>query len=325
MRVISGIQPTGIPHLGNYFGALKKWVELQNEGNECFYFIANQHALTVNKDGEELKQNTIKLAASLLAIGLDPERSTIFIQSDLPIHSQFAWILSCIAPMGQMERMIQFKEKADKSQESATLGLFSYPVLQAADILLYKPELVPVGIDQAQHLELTRTLVKKFNSRYKEIFPEPKTLHTQTTKVVGLDGKSKMSKSYNNYISIIDDEKTLWKKLAPAVTDPARVKITDPGTPEICNIFSLHKLISPKKDIQWSREGCSKAKIGCIECKKKLFKNINILLEPIRDSYNSWMSKPEQVREILHQGGKKALSVAQETYKEVCELVGFNY
>lgn len=323
MRVVSGMQPTGIAHLGNYFGAFANWVKLQNEGHECFYFIANQHAITIPQDGKQLSKATLELAATFLAAGLDPDKSTLFVQSDVPAHSQLAWVLSCFAPMGQMERMVQFKEKAAK-QQSASLGLFSYPVLQAADVLLYKADMVPVGVDQAQHLELTRDLVQKFNNYYhKQIFPEPKTLHTKTTKVVGLDGKSKMSKSFDNYIGLIEDSDTIWKKLAPAVTDPARVTKNDPGNPDICNIYSLHKLLSSEQDCKWSNDGCRSATIGCIDCKKRLFENAEKLVGPIRESYNEWMAKPDEIKKIFALGAEKASAVALETLDEVFALVGF--
>lgn len=322
MRVLSGVQPTGSPHLGNYLGAFVNWLQLQNDGKDCFFFVANQHAITLQQDPIKLKQQTLELCAIFLAIGLDPNKSTLFVQSDVPGHAQLSWILSCLAPIGQMERMIQFKEKS-KREEDATLGLFSYPVLQSADILLYKANLVPVGVDQAQHLELTRDLARKFNNRYKEIFPEPQTLHTKITKVVGLDGKSKMSKSQNNHISIIEEKDEIWKKLAPAVTDPARIKRSDPGNPEICNIYSLHKLFSTQEDIAWVEDGCKNAKIGCIECKKKLFERIEEKIAPIRESYKEWMAKPDEVKEIFAQGAKKANTVAQETLNEVHKLIGF--
>jgi len=323
MRVISGIQPTGTPHLGNYFGAFANWVALQNEGHECLYFIANQHAITLPRESEIIKKFTLELAATMLAVGLD--KSTIFVQSDVPEHSQLTWIFSCLAPMGVMERTIQFKEKSEKSPGDATLGLLLYPVLQAADILLYKPNLVPVGIDQAQHLELTRELARKFNNRYKEIFPEPETLHTKTKKVVGLDGKAKMSKSYDNYIGITYEKEKVWKKIAPAVTDPARVKKSDPGNPDICNIYKLHTLFSQQDDLDWAQNGCKKAEIGCVECKKKLFENMELLLEPIRENYKKWMAKPDDLHDILAQGAKKASAIANKTLQEVYELVGFRY
>lgn len=325
MRVFSGIQPTGMAHLGNYLGALKNWVNLQQEEHECFYSIANQHAITLPQDRENLRKSTLQTAAILFSIGLNPEKSTIFVQSDVPAHTQFAWILSCLSPIGEMERMIQFKEKSKKTRHMANLGLLSYPVLQAADILLYKANLVPVGKDQEQHLELTRLLVKKFNNFYKPIFVEPKTLHTKTIKVVGLDGTAKMSKSAKNHISIVENEKTLWEKLSTAVTDPARIKKTDKGNPQICNIYSLHKLFSTQQDLEWVVAGCSNAKIGCIECKKKLFKNINELLKPIREKYVEWMKNPEKIKISLKNGAQKANKIAQQTLDEVYDIVGFKY
>lgn len=326
MRIISGIQPTGTIHLGNYFGALKKWVELQEDPkNECFYFIANQHAITIPQDSTQLKEITLDVAAIMLAVGFNPDKCAIFVQSDVPAHAQLAWVLNCLSPIGEMERMIQFKEKSKKMKALTSLGLLAYPTLQAADILLYKADLVPVGIDQTQHLELTRTLAKKFNNTYGNLFPEPKTLHTKTTKIVGLDGTSKMSKSAGNHISIVEDEETLWKKLSTAVTDPARIKKTDPGNPEICNIYSLHKIFSPEQDLQWTHTGCTKAEIGCVSCKKKLFEQINNTVAPFREQYNTWKQKPEKIKAILKDGAQKANNVAQETLEQVYDLIGFRY
>jgi tryptophanyl-tRNA synthetase len=326
MRVISGIQPTGTIHLGNYFGALKKLVELQeNPQNECFYFIANQHAITIPQDSTKLKQATLDVAAIMLALGFNPNKCTIFVQSDVPAHTQLAWILNCLSPIGEMERMIQFKEKSKKLKSKTSLGLLTYPTLQAADIMLYKANLVPVGIDQAQHLELTRTLVKKFNKVYANFFPEPKTLHTKTTKIVGLDGTSKMSKSTQNYISIVEEKEPLWKKLSTAVTDPARIKKTDPGNPDICNIYALHKIFSSKQDLTWVRTGCLNAKIGCVVCKNKLCENINMYIQPFREKYTKWKQKQDDLRDILKDGAQKANTIANETLEQVYKLVGFRY
>jgi len=321
MRVFSGIQPTGTSHLGNYFGAFANWIKLQNEGHEFFYCIVNQHAITMPQDPVTLQKNSFEMAATFLAVGLD--KSALFFQSDVPAHSQLAWVFNCLVPMGQMERMIQFKEKSKDQELSATLGLFAYPVLQAADILVYKADTVPVGIDQAQHLELTRLIAKKFNTQYKEIFPEPKTLHTETMKIVGLDGSAKMSKSKNNYIALNEDEETLWKKISVATTDPARVTKNDPGNPFVCNIYTLHTLFSDKAAIGWVVDGCQKAKIGCIECKKKLFLNINNFLKPIRDQYQYWIERPKELKSFFDAGTKKANAIANETIKEVYDIIGF--
>lgn len=325
MRILSGMQPTGTPHLGNYFGALINWVKLQNEGHECFYCVVNQHAITLPQDPELLKKRTLELAAIFIAVGIDPEKSTVFVQSDVPAHTQLQWILSCLAPVGQMERMIQFKEKSEKNPNAVNTGLLTYPILQAADILIYKANIVPIGIDQKQHLELTRDLAKKFNNTYKEIFPEPNTLHSHTTKVVGLDGKAKMSKSANNYIGIADDKEKIWKGLTTAVTDTARIKKSDPGNPEICNIYALHKLFSPQEDLDWTSKGCISASIGCVECKKKLLENIEAHLKPIRERYQEIILKPKELREMLNEGGKKANKIANETLREVYDAIGFTY
>lgn len=324
MRVLSGIQPSGTIHLGNYFGALTNWLDLQNQGNDCFYFIANMHSITLPYDPALLAQRRLEVAATLMAIGIDPEKSTLFVQSDLSAHAELSWILSCLAPLGEMERMIQFKEKSAQSPESVNAGLLLYPILQSADILLYKPDLVPVGIDQAQHLELTRELARKFNRTYSvDFFKEPKTLHTQTIKVVGLDGTAKMSKSRNNYIGLVESPEVIKKKLAHAATDPARVKRTDPGNPEICNVFSLHQLLTPKVEQEKIIQGCRTAAIGCIDCKGTLFKNLMELLDPIRERYNHLMQKPEQINEILDFGAAKALKVARQTIDQVYDIVGF--
>lgn len=325
MRVLSGIQPTGTIHLGNYFGAIVNWVKLQNDGNDCFYFIANMHAITVPQDPENLRKSTIDVAAILIAAGIDPNKSALFVQSDISEHAELTWIFTCLAPMGQMERMIQFKEKSEKAAGDINLGLLSYPVLQSADILLYKPELVPVGIDQAQHLELTRTLAEKFNRNFKEIFPIPQTLHTETTKVVGLDGNAKMSKSLNNYIGLVEDEKVMWEKLRIAATDPARIKRTDKGNPFICNIYSLHKLFSNKAEQKWVEDGCKTAAIGCIDCKQKLFENVAAKLRPIRARYLELISKPKEIEDILQAGADKARKVAKKTLNEVYDAIGLRY
>jgi tryptophanyl-tRNA synthetase len=323
MRVVSGIQPTGMVHLGNYFGALVNWVALQNTGNECYFFIANQHAITLPSSVSDLKKNSLELAATLIAVGIDPEKSTLFLQSDVPEHAQLNWVLNCIAPLGQMERMIQFKEKSEQNPSAINLGCFSYPVLQAADVLLYKADCVPVGIDQAQHLELTRDLAHKFNTQYGEFFPLPQTLHSKTIKVLGLDGAAKMSKSRNNYIGLVEEPETILKKLKGAATDPARVRRQDPGTPEVCTIYALHKLISSELDTEFVAEGCRKATIGCSDCKGMLFKNLMNFLDPIRERYKELYSDKKALLDILQFGAEKARRVASKTLEEVYERVGF--
>ena len=325
MRILSGIQPTGTVHLGNYYGALINWVKLQNEGHDCFFMIVNQHAITLPQDPAKLARWTLEIGATLLAVGLDPDKSALFVQSDVPQHSQLAWVLNCLAPMGVMERMIQFKEKSESNPDAVNLGLFTYPVLQSADILLYKADMVPVGKDQDQHLELTRELARKFNNAYADLFKEPQTLHTEVAKVVGLDGGAKMSKSKNNYIGLTESADDVWNKLRGAATDPARVKRTDAGNPEICNIYALHKLMSPKEDQDWVQQGCRTAQIGCMDCKKKLFTNMDATLAPIRERFNELMANPEPVYAALQKGAIKARAVAQQTLDEVYAAIGFKY
>jgi len=326
MRILSGIQPTGKVHLGNYFGAIYNWVRLQNKGEECFIFLADLHAQTVPYEPATRKRDILELAATLMAAGVDPEKTTMFLQSDVPAHVQLSWILSCLAPFGELERMVQFKEKSEMNPAAVNVGLFSYPILQAADILLYRPDMVPVGIDQAQHLELTRTLANKFNNRFcpedKPLFKEPQTLHSTTIKILGLDGQRKMSKSYNNYIGLTDSEEELWEKLRRGATDPARVRRTDPGNPDVCNIFSWHKLFSPQEVQDEQAEGCRTARIGCVDCKKTLFTNMNAFLAPIRERYHELMSRPDDVKQALYRGAVRARAEAEKTMAEVFRLTG---
>jgi tryptophanyl-tRNA synthetase len=267
------------------------------------------------------------VAATVLASGVDPEKSTFFVQSAVPAHAQLAWVLNCLAPFGEMERMVQFKEKSEHNPNAINVGLFSYPILQAADILLYRPDMVPVGIDQAQHLELTRTLARKFNNQFcpedAPLFGEPQTLHTKTLKILGLDGKRKMSKTYNNYISLTATEEELWQALRTGATDPARVRKTDPGNPDICNIFTFHKMFSPQDDQDAMASGCREATMGCVGCKKTLHKNLNNFIAPIRERYEELMKNPDDLRDILASGAKKASTLANETLEKVYELVGY--
>jgi tryptophanyl-tRNA synthetase len=326
MRVVSGIQPTGKVHLGNYFGAIYNWVRLQNKGEECFYFIADLHAQTVPYDAATRPQMILELTATLLAAGIDPQKSVLFMQSQVPAHTQLSWILSCLAPFGEMERMVQFKEKSEQNPNAVNVGLFSYPILQAADILLYRPDMVPVGIDQAQHLELTRMLAHKFNNRFcpsdQPLFAEPKTLHSASIKILGLDGQRKMSKSFDNYISLTESESVLRDKLRAAATDPARVRRADPGNPDVCNVFSLHKLLSPEKMQADMAEGCRAAGIGCMDCKNNLFASMNGIIAPIRERYEALMERPDDIRDILADGARRAHAVAEVTMEKVRALVG---
>jgi len=326
MRILSGIQPSGKVHLGNYFGAIYNWVRLQEKGNECFVFIADLHAQTIPYEPTERVSVIIDLAATLMAAGVDPAKTTLFLQSQVPAHTQLSWILSCLAPFGELERMVQFKEKSEANPAAVNVGLFTYPILQAADILLYRPDMVPVGIDQAQHLELTRTLAHKFNTRFcppdAPLFKEPQTLHTTTIKILGIDGQRKMSKSYNNYIGLTESPEEIWEKLRHAATDPARIRRTDPGNPDVCNVFSWHKLFSPQEVQEERAEGCRTARIGCVDCKKTLFTHLTGMLAPIRERYLELMKRPDDIVDLLTEGSKKARIVADATMEKVLALVG---
>jgi tryptophanyl-tRNA synthetase len=320
-RLFSGIQPTGDLHLGNYFGAIANWVRLQEDW-DAIYCVVDYHAMTVEYEPETMRRRVLEVTKSLLACGLDPQKCTIFVQSDVPEHTELMWILSTFAPMGRLQNMTQFKEKSEKNVDNINLGLFAYPVLQAADILVYKAEAVPVGEDQLQHLELSRELARKFNARLGETFPEPKQLMTTAPRILGLDGKSKMSKSLNNYIGLTESAEQMWEKLRPAFTDPARLRKSDPGNPDICNIFALHRQVSPMS-LQSEIDGaCRKAEIGCIECKKRLAENLNVLLDPIRQRYDELGNSPDNVTDVLNASAKRCRALARETMDDVRRKAG---
>ena len=254
--VFSGIQPSGELHLGNYLGAVRNWVVLQGQ-YRCFYCIVDYHAITQPYDPVEMTARTRAMAIDILACGVDPDRATLFVQSAIPEHTELAWVLSSVAPHGELERMTQFKDKAERHPENINAGLFMYPVLQTADILLYGATRVPVGEDQRQHLELAREIVRRFNARFGETFAEPQPLFSTTPKILGLDGQAKMSKSLGNTIALSETDAAIWDKLRTAATDPARVKRTDPGTPEKCNIYTLHKFFSSDERQKEVHVGCT--------------------------------------------------------------------
>ena len=273
-RVFSGIQPTGELHIGNYLGAVRNWVTLQDQ-YECFICIVDYHAITQVYDPAVLPTRTFDMAVSLLAAGIDPDRCTLFVQSHVREHTELAWIFNTVTPLGDLERMTQFKDKASR-QESVLAGLLNYPVLQAADVLLYKADLVPVGEDQVQHIELMREIVRKWSARYGEgVFPEPEAMIGTARRIIGLDGQAKMSKSLDNTIGILDPPEAVWNRLRPAVTDPARVTRADPGNPEVCNIFSLHQYFSDEPTVRRVADQCRSAGWGCIDCKRVLAEGID--------------------------------------------------
>jgi 6-phosphofructokinase 1 len=282
--LFTGIQPTGDIHIGNYFGAIRNWVDLQRE-YFSYISIVDLHAVTIPYEPSEMPSRISELALTLYACGIDMEKTMLFVQSEVPGHADLTWLFNTITPLGELERMTQFKDKAEQFRKTVNVGLLDYPVLQAADILIYKAEAVPVGQDQIQHVEFTREVARHFNSRYGDTFPECQALLTSSPKILGLDGDSKMSKSKGNTIGILETPEAIWKKLAPAKTDPARIKRTDPGTPEKCTLFSYHGLVTPQAERDEVARQCRSAGIGCLDCKKTLHKNLMAVLDPIRERY----------------------------------------
>ncbi len=320
-RIFSGIQPSGELHIGNYLGAVKNWVTLQRE-TESFICIVDYHAITGSYEPAELRRRTRDMGVSLLAAGIDPDVATLFCQSHVPEHTELAWVFNSVAPVGDLERQTQYKDKSSR-MESVPAGILMYPVLQAADILLYMADIVPVGEDQLQHLELTREIARRWNARFGEnFFPEPQAKLTPTRRIVGLDGQAKMSKSMGNTIELLESPQSLWDKLRPAMTDPARVRRTDPGNPDVCNIFQLHKAFSTVDTQAHVDQQCRSAGWGCIDCKKVLASSMELELAPIRARADELAAKPERVSEVLGDGASKARQVAQATMVEVRERMG---
>lgn len=323
-RIFSGIQPSGEPHIGNYLGAIKNWAKLQRE-YESFFCVVDYHAITVPYEPADLRRRTRDMAISLIAAGVDPSACTLFVQSMVPEHTELAWIFNTITPLGELERQTQFKEKSGK-MESIPAGILNYPVLQAADILLYKADLVPVGEDQVQHLELSREVSRRWNAKFAPgdapFFPEPKPLLTPTRRIMGLDGQAKMSKSMGNTIGMLEDPKDVWEKLRPAVTDPKRVRRTDPGTPEVCNIYHLHQAFSPPETVENVATQCRSAGWGCIDCKKVLFESMEKELAPIRERAREIEAHESDLNEMLAAGAAHARAVARETLRDVKQLMG---
>ncbi len=296
-------------------------MQMQDE-HECFFCIVDYHAITQDYNTQELASRTLDMAIGLLASGIDPERAVVFVQSHVPEHTELAWVFTSVTPIGELERMTQFKDKSQR-QESVLAGLLNYPVLQAADVLLYKANMVPVGEDQVQHIELMREIARKWNGRYGEgFFPEPQPAITGARRIIGLDGQAKMSKSLGNTIGILDDPESVWQRLRPAVTDPARVKRTDPGTPEVCNIYSLHRHFSPESTIAEVESNCRSARWGCLDCKKVLAENVAEAFHPIRERAIDLKANPDRLMDILEDGAGRASAVAQETMKEVRNRMG---
>lgn len=320
VRVFSGIQPSGEITIGNYLGAVRTWRQQVEEGKEeTMYCIVDAHAITVPQEPKELRDRIDTFAVDLVAAGLDPEKTTLFVQSDVREHMELAWYLATVTPYGELGRMTQFKEKGE-GKDFVSTALFTYPVLMSADILLYKATIVPVGEDQLQHLELARETVRRWNHRLGETFPEPQPRLSATPRIMGVDGLTKMSKSKGNHISLFEPKDSFWNKLRTAYTDPQRLKKSDPGRPEICNIYTMHKAVSPKETQDEVVESCTGAKWGCVDCKKVLFENFEKELVPLRTKREQLSI--DHVRQSLADGASKARRIAQETMKEVRAALG---
>lgn len=316
-RVFSGIRPTGRAHLGNYLGAFKNYVALQDD-YECVYCIVDIHALTTVEDTLNLKQNTYDLALDLLAVGIRPEETILFVQSHVPQVTELHTILSMVTPLGKLTDLPTFKEKVRQNPNNVNYGLVGYPVLMTADIVLYKSDLVPVGIDQAPHLEFARETVRSFNYRYNtNALIEPQMKAAEVQKVLGIDGKDKMGKSLNNHIELAATPEETRQRVMMMVTDPQRMKRTDPGNPDICNVFTLHKVFTPKEDVEMINVECRKAGIGCVDCKKRFAENLNKGLEPFRAKRAEFATQPDLITATLEDGAKRARAIAEKTMQEV--------
>lgn len=311
-------------HIGNWLGAIRNYVALQ-DGNECLYCVVDEHAITRSYEPAELSSRTREMAISLLAAGVDPSRATLFVQSHVGEHATLAWLLTTIAHIGELERMTQYKEKAGSAGPVAA-GLLSYPVLMAADILLYRAGAVPVGHDQLQHLELARDLARRWNHEFADGDPlliEPEPIMSEAARIMGLDGKAKMSKSLGNTIGVMESREEIWQKLRGAVTDPARVTRADPGTPEVCNVYDWHRWFSPPDVVREVAHNCRTAAWGCIDCKQVLLEHMATTLAPIRERGLELRSRPEEVDAILGDGAAVARRLARETLAEVKDRMGF--
>jgi tryptophanyl-tRNA synthetase len=323
-RMFSGTQPTGgALHIGNWLGALRNWVTLLDSGRyEAIFSIVDAHGVTVEYEPKEMPGRIFETALTFIAVGLDPERCTIFVQSEVSEHAELAWYLGSVTPMGELNRMTQFKEKSEEHRQNVNAGLFTYPILMAADVLLYKATIIPVGGDQVQHLELAREIARRFNARFGEVFPEPKPVLSVTPRIMGLDGKTKMSKTRGNTIDIFDPPALIEKKLKTAFTDPNKLRKGDPGRPEICNVFTMHTALSSSDAVRSVEAGCRSGALGCGECKLRLKDAMVAALEPIQARGAELRKEPKRVLEVLREGRDRAHSIASETMREVRGAMG---
>ncbi|HUV15993.1 MAG TPA: tryptophan--tRNA ligase [Pelolinea sp.] len=321
-RVFSGARPTGHQHLGNYLGAIKNYVALQ-EDYDCIYCIVDLHALTTLETTQNLRENTYEMALDWLAAGIDPQKTILFIQSNVPEVTELHTILSMVTPMGKLTDLPTFKEKVRENPNNINYGLVGYPVLMSADILLYKANAVPVGVDQAPHIEFAREVVRSFNHRYStNVLVEPEMKVTEVPKVLGIDGVNKMSKSLNNHIEIAATPEETLERVMKMVTDPARKRRSDPGNPDVCNVFTLHKVFSSPEYVDMVNVECRRAGIGCVEDKQAFAKSLNEALTPFRERRAKLNRDPDYVFDVLRDGGKRARVIAQQTMTEVRDAIG---
>lgn len=318
-RVFSGVQPSGLPHVGNWLGAFRNYVAMQ-DGYDAIYCIVDYHALTSTHDAERIRRNTTEMALGLLALGLDPEKAVLFRQSDRPEHLELTWLLASVTPVTWVERTPSFKEKKRNQPEDVNFALLSYPVLQAADIAIYKARYVPVGKDQAAHLELAREIVRAWNARYGEVFPEPEAVFTDSPIVKGTDGANKMSKSLGNVVEIFGPEETIRKQVMSMVTDTERIRRTDPGRPQACNVCQLHRQFGDDHAAVW--EGERTAATGCVDTKRLLADRMLVSFAEARERHRELSEKPGLVEEILRAGAERLAPIARETLRECHERMG---
>lgn len=322
-RVLSGMRPTGPLHLGNLHGALLNWVDMQ-ETYDCFFFIADWHALTSDyEDPSQISGYTREIIKDWLSVGLSPEKSTLFVQSDIKEHAELFLIFSMITPVPWLERNPTYKDQMIQlnNKDLSTFGFLGYPVLQAADIIMYKANAVPVGVDQVPHVEITREIARRFNYFYGNVFPEPETILTQTPKILGLD-RRKMSKSYNNAIYLSDSPEEVTTKVSQMITDPQRARKSDPGDPDVCNVYEFHKLYTDPESTTTIAKECRSAEIGCVDCKKIMGRNLLAALAPIHEKRDYYNHHPELVADIIEEGCNKAGKVARRTMAEVRNVIG---
>lgn len=323
-RVFSGARPTGRQHLGNYLGAIKNYVAMQDE-YDCVYCVVDLHALTTLETTHDLRANTYEMALDWLAAGIDPAKSIVFVQSHVPQVTELHTILSMVTPLGKLTDLPTFKDKVRENPNNVNYGLVGYPVLMAADIVLYKADLVPVGVDQQPHIEFARETVRSFNYRYNtNVLIEPGMKVAEVPKVLGLDGQQKMGKSLNNHIELASTPEETSQRVMSMVTDPQRMRRTDPGNPDVCNVYTMHKIFSSAEEVAHINVECRRAGIGCVECKRLLAKNMNAHLAPFRERRAALNEQPDQIWDMLHDGDRRARAIAEQTMSEVRDAIGLS-